>query len=196
MGQLFYLMGKSASGKDTIYKGLMQMHDLDLRPVVMYTTRPPRLGESEGEQYHFVSEAKMHELEKEGKILEKRCYNTRKGKWYYFTVDDGSINLAGNNYLAIGTLESYLQIRILLHDKIIPIYIELDDGYRLLHATLREMEQDEPSYDELCRRYLSDMQDFSEENLREAGISGEYRFNNQDLAYCTYKIKSFIQGRI
>ena len=37
MGKLFVIMGKSASGKDTLYRLIMERHP-ELRPVVPYTT--------------------------------------------------------------------------------------------------------------------------------------------------------------
>ena len=40
MHHLFYLMGKSASGKDTIYQELQRR--LALRPLILHTTRPRR----------------------------------------------------------------------------------------------------------------------------------------------------------
>ena len=42
MGKIYYLMGKSASGKDHIYENLIQETALDLKPFVLYTTRPIR----------------------------------------------------------------------------------------------------------------------------------------------------------
>ena len=50
----------------------------------------------------------------------------------------------------------------------------------------RERMQDEPDYAELCRRYLSDRQDFSEEKLAEAGI--DRRYENLDLDKCCLEI--------
>ena len=47
MGKIFYVMGKSASGKDTIYKELRERIP-ELKTVVLYTTRPIRDGETEG----------------------------------------------------------------------------------------------------------------------------------------------------
>ena len=38
MGKIYYLMGKSASGKDHIYENLIQETALDLKPFVLYTT--------------------------------------------------------------------------------------------------------------------------------------------------------------
>ena len=47
MGKIFYLMGKSASGKDHIYEYLKQQEALELHPMVLYTTRPIREGEQD-----------------------------------------------------------------------------------------------------------------------------------------------------
>lgn len=52
MGKIFYVMGKSASGKDTIYKELRERIP-ELKTVVLYTTRPIRDGETEGVEYHL-----------------------------------------------------------------------------------------------------------------------------------------------
>ncbi len=38
-------------------------------------------------------------------------YHTYHGPWYYFTVDDGQLDLTKRDYLMIGTLESFLAIR-------------------------------------------------------------------------------------
>lgn len=51
MGKIFCLMGKSASGKDTIYSRLLKMPELTLKKVIPYTTRPMRQGEIDGDTY-------------------------------------------------------------------------------------------------------------------------------------------------
>ena len=58
MGKIFYVMGKSASGKDTIYK---QLHARmpELKTVRMYTTRPIRDGETDGVEYFFVDDGRL-----------------------------------------------------------------------------------------------------------------------------------------
>ena len=56
MGKIFCIIGKSSSGKDTVYKGLLQRRELGLRRIVPYTTRPRREGERDGEEYYFVSQ--------------------------------------------------------------------------------------------------------------------------------------------
>ena len=93
MGKLFYVMGKSSSGKDTIYEDVLSRTELGLKPFVMYTTRPIRDGEKEGVEYHFTDEEGYQELLKQGSIIEARAYNTCYGVWRYFTVADDIIKL-------------------------------------------------------------------------------------------------------
>ena len=58
MGKIYYVMGKSSSGKDTIYKELLKRHP-KLRTIVPYTTRPIREGERDGAEYFFVDEERL-----------------------------------------------------------------------------------------------------------------------------------------
>ena len=135
MGNIYCLMGKSASGKDTIYNRLLAMEELHLRCVVPYTTRPMRSGETDGQTYFFCTEQQVAEFEAAGKIIELRAYNTVYGIWKYFTADDGQICLAESDYLMIGTLEAYEQIRDYFGaDKVCPVYVEVNDGLRLQRA--------------------------------------------------------------
>lgn len=192
MPKLFVLMGKSATGKDTIYKELLKIDRLELKKVVIYTTRPIREGEKDGIEYFFVSNERLRELKEEGKIIEIREYNTVHGIWSYFTVDDGQIDLDKHNSLIIGTLESYEQIRNYYgRDKVYPIYIETDDGVRLQRALDREKLQETPRFAEMCRRYLADEEDFSEENLKKLGINK--RYYNFELASCVKEIVNDIK---
>ena len=111
MGKIFCVMGKSATGKDTIYQKLLQKNALQLKRIIPYTTRPIREGEEDGREYHFCHEADVERLENSGKIVELRAYDTVYGIWKYFTVNDGNIQLENENYLLIGTLEAYVKIR-------------------------------------------------------------------------------------
>ena len=97
MGKIVYLMGKSSSGKDTIFKELMKEGTMDLRTIVPYTTRPIRDGEKNGVEYFFTDEAGFRALKDQGKIIEDRAYDTVYGIWRYFTADDGQIELTENS---------------------------------------------------------------------------------------------------
>ena len=153
-GRIFVLMGKSASGKDAIFKRLLDRDDVSLHKVILYTTRPIRQKEQNGVEYFFCSEADERRFEAEGKIIERREYTTVHGRWAYFTVDDGQIDLEkGDDYLVIGTIDSLEQlIAYYSRECVVPIYIETEDSIRLERAINRERKQETPKYEEMCRR--------------------------------------------
>lgn len=195
MGKMVYLMGKSSTGKDTVYKKLLEKQEFCFQTIVPYTTRPIRVGEEQGEEYFFTDEEGYRMLEAQGKVIEARAYHTYHGLWRYFTVDDGNIDLKNHNYIIIGTLESYIQTaQYFGKDKIIPVLLEVDDGVRLQRALDRERRQEEPKYQELCRRFLADAEDFSEEKQREAGIKS--KFSNDDLEKCLTKIEEYVTANM
>lgn len=195
MGKMIYLMGKSSTGKDTVYRKLLSWKEMNLKRIVPYTTRPIRIGEKEGNEYHFTDEIEYKRLEEQGVIIEARAYHTYHGLWRYFTVDDGKIDLSKENYLMIGTLESYVNTAEYFgKDKVLPVLLELDDGIRLQRALNRERKQKNPRYQELCRRYLADAEDFSEEKIEKAGIPE--RFSNDNLEKCIAEIKEYIQNSL
>jgi guanylate kinase len=188
-------MGKSSSGKDSIYNRLIGDKELNLEKIIGYTTRPKREGEENGREYFFTDEVGLSKIENDGILIEKRIYNTVYGDWTYFTADDGQINLNKNNYILIGTLESYEKVRKYYgEDKVIPVYINIDDGERLLRAINREKKQKNPGYEELCRRFLADARDFSKENLERLGIDTYYL--NDDIDECLESIKELIREKM
>ena len=195
MGKIFCIMGKSSSGKDSIYRQIMEENELSLKPIIPYTTRPVRMGEKDGREYHFCSEETVRELEAGGKIIELRAYNTVYGIWKYFTVDDGQIDLEDSSYLYIVTLEGCVRIQKFFgKDRVVPIYIEVEDGERLLRAIERERQQEKPQYEEMCRRFLADASDFSEEKLKEAGIGK--RFVNTQLGETIRQVTEYIRQKM
>ena len=184
-------MGKSASGKDRVYRELMKYFSFE--KIVMYTTRPMRQGEIDGVQYYFTDEAEYERLLSSGKVIESRCYQTAHGPWIYYTVDDGVIHRDGaEQYLIIGTLESYEKLKEYFgEDMLVPIYLEVEDGLRLERALNREKQEAAPRYKEMCRRYLADEEDFSEEKLQAAGIVR--RFSNEQLEKCLEEVVLYIK---
>lgn len=195
MGKIVYLMGKSSSGKDTIYKHLLQKNTFSLKRIIPYTTRPIRDCEKEGEEYHYTNEEGFHFLLQSGKVIEHRAYHTFHGLWRYFMVDDGAIDLNRNSYICIGTLDAYKKTREYFgEDKLIPVMIELADGIRLRRALAREDQQVNPKYEEMCRRFLADSEDFSEQKIQEAGISK--RFLNNNLEQCLSDINAYLEKQL
>ena len=78
MGKIFYVMGKSASGKDTIYKKLHSRMP-ELKTVTMYTTRPIRDGEHNGVEYFFVDPSYLDQCRKDGILIECRTWGLTVG---------------------------------------------------------------------------------------------------------------------
>ncbi len=191
MGRIYAVMGKSATGKDTVYKRLLERYGDRFKNVVLYTTRPIRAGETDGTEYHFVTIPEMEKMRDEGKILELRMYNTVYGPWYYFTADDGQIDLNDSDYMMITTLKGYESMQKCFgKENVVPVYTEIDDYTRLHRAVEREGRQKKPNFSEVCRRYLADEDDFSEEELKRLEV--DKRFINDDLNRCLEEISEWI----
>lgn len=78
---LTILIGKTASGKDTICKKLV---DKGFNKITTFTTRPKRNGEIDGYTYHFVTDEEFHEKISNGFFLEYKKYTVVDGSvWYY-----------------------------------------------------------------------------------------------------------------
>lgn len=191
-GKIFCLMGKSASGKDTLYGKVFEALDRDganIKPLLTYTTRPQRLHEKNGDGYFFISLESLTSFDAEGVVIEQRDYETEYGKWSYATIDDGQLH-GDNDYLIIGTPEMEKSFEHYFSpEQVVPMLVFVDDGVRLARALSREMEQGNPKYDEMCRRYLSDKHDFEEIDADETVA----RFENNDFDKCAREIVTFIR---
>ena len=73
-GLLIVISGPSGVGKDTLIKRLLEL-DRNLRYSVSCTTRAPRPGEVDGDDYSFVSRERFQQLVEEGAFLEHATYN-------------------------------------------------------------------------------------------------------------------------
>lgn len=157
MGKIFVLVGKSCSGKDTVFKEIINRHIEELECVVPYTTRPMRPGETDGKEYHFVSEEDFFKALDLGIIIEKRSYKTSKGTWFY-----GTPKMAGNNhFIMIGTPEVIQSLRSCYPNnktnRIIAIYLNPPEKERIERIKRRDID-----FAETCRRYLADEEDFKD----------------------------------
>ena len=161
MNRVFCLVGKSCSGKDTLYHHILERYP-ELVPVIPCTTRPRRTGEVDGQNYRFVTQDQLRQYEAQGDVVEKREYHTAQGLWTYFTL---RFQL-DTDRLLITTLEG-AQALMEAYDReaVRVIYLEADDRTRLLRCLEREERQERPDYTELCRRFLADQADFSPEAL-------------------------------
>ena len=134
----------------------------ELVPVIPCTTRPRRTGETDGQNYRFVSEDQLRRYEAEGLVVEKREYHTTQGLWTYFTL---RFQLDRDRVL-ITTLEGARALMDCYGSEHVQVVcLHTDDRTRLLRCIDREGRQERPDYDEVCRRFLADQADFSRERL-------------------------------
>ncbi len=77
-GLLFVMAGPSGAGKDTVIQTLKERGS-DFHVVASIATRAPRPGESEGNPYHFVSQAQFERMVANNELLE---YANVHGNWY------------------------------------------------------------------------------------------------------------------
>lgn len=68
-GRLFVITAPSGAGKTSLIEALMR-EDPSLRLSISYTTRPPRPGEKNGVDYHFVDDAAFLAMRSRGEFLE------------------------------------------------------------------------------------------------------------------------------
>ena len=85
---MIIIMGRAGTGKTSLVNELVSR---GYEKIKTCTTRPIRVGEEEGVEYHFTDEEGFQALQSAGKIIEERAYHTFHGLWRYFTVDDGQI---------------------------------------------------------------------------------------------------------
>ena len=201
MSNLIYIMGKSSSGKDTVYQKIKEK--INTNVYVLYTTRPKRDGEEDGKEYNFISRNEFNKLKEEGKVIEARHYGVvnEEGEndiWTYATIDDEQWNKEGD-FLTIGTLESYSSIKEYLENhpernlKLLPVYIYIDEEERIKRATIREEQKQKPNFDEMKRRIKADNYDFSDKKRKEVGINENNSFENNDLEFCVSQILNYIK---
>lgn len=148
------LVGPSGSGKDTLLKESVKA--LPLKKITTCTTRPKRENEKDGVDYHFLSGKAFITKIANFEMLEVSSFKTNEGYWYYGTdikeLDDNMVNIGVFNMKSL----SYL-IQDGLVD-IYPLYIKANDKDRLFRQLSRETE---PNCLEICRRFISDNQDFN-----------------------------------
>jgi guanylate kinase len=83
-GRLVVMSGPSGVGKTTVLRKLLAECPLPLRASVSATTRPPRPGEIDGVDYHFLSDEEFHRRRQRGEFLE--CYEVYGSGWWYGTL--------------------------------------------------------------------------------------------------------------
>lgn len=151
---MIILLGKSASGKDTVVNNLIHNY-YGYEKIITWTTRPMRPGEKQDLTYHFTDDEDFEEKIEEGFFAEWKKYNSVFGTWYYGTAvedvtkdtDDKVIILTPNGYEDI---KEYIN-----KEDVLSVY--LDSSVKTLYKRLK-FRGDNPK--EIKRRLLHDIKDF------------------------------------
>lgn len=149
------LIGEAGSGKDTLMRKLVEANP-QLNEIVSYTTRPPREGEVNGVNYHFITGEEFGELVVSGKMFEASCFND----WFYGTgvdsLKEDKLNIGVFNPEGIESLMQHSNVNLTV------IRVWASDKNRLIRQLNRE---EFPDVDEIIRRYKADREDFDTLNF-------------------------------
>lgn len=104
---MIIIIGKTASGKDTIVKELCLNHNF--KKIVTYTTRPMRENEIDGTTYHYISNEEFKKKINEGFFVEYKSYQSEFGEWFYGTSEESIIN-SDSKSIIILTPQGYKDI--------------------------------------------------------------------------------------
>lgn len=185
MAKFILLLGKGGTGKDTI-KARIHKEMPELKSLPMWTSRSMRAGEEQDVQYHFVTYEEMMQANTEGKLLECREYKTVNGIRAYGTEypkDDST-------YILTVSIEQYNNLKLKIPQKdIITIYLYVDEYTRIQRALSREKECEYPNYNEVCRRFVADNNEYP--------VGLEYQFpsvENVDLENAVEKTIALIKA--
>ena len=179
--KVFALMGKSASGKDTIMQEVLKCTSC-FNEIISCTSRPKRDYEINGKNYHFLTEEEFLKDIEEEKFIEFTAFNG----WLYGT----RIDCLSKDRINIGVFNP-AGIYALLEDDRIDLtvfYVEASDKFRLIRQLSRE---NDPDIKEIFRRYNTDEQDFKNYNLDFEYFRVENN-NEEDFATAIGTIISFI----
>lgn len=139
------LIGASASGKSTLQTMLINREPC-FKKIVTYTTRPPRDGEVNGVDYHYVSVEKFAELVDSGFFAE---HNSYRG-WMYGTPKC-DLQKDYENHVIVLTPAGYREFKK-NNIEALSVYIDVDRRSRLI-SNLKRGDDIEEAY----RRSLSDV---------------------------------------
>lgn len=156
--KIFLILGKSCSGKDSIFTMLQQdlafMKEENLSKLPSCTTRPKRAGEREGREYHFATMTEFDKLYKQGKVAEYNVYHTKVGAWVYFTLKE-DIDKSSSNLIGIKNPLGYTQLKDIYSDKL--VIIQIDAPQEVLKQRYESRGATSDSYEDRAKR---DNEDF------------------------------------
>jgi len=99
-GKLVIVSGPSGAGKTTLMREVFRRCPVPLQKSVSATTRPPRPGEQDGEDYHFLSPDQFESLRQKGEFLESFQVH-QQGHWYGTLAREVQAGLAQGKWVVL-----------------------------------------------------------------------------------------------
>jgi len=146
------LMGKTASGKDTILNKLV--NNYGYKKITTYTTRPIRPGEIPDVTYHYVEENDFLIKIKSDFFAEWKAYNSAHGTWYYGLAKEDLVSATEKDIIIL-TPAGYKDVCQNLPENTICAYIHADEDVIKLRLLNRGDDTEEA-----LRRLKADREDF------------------------------------
>lgn len=160
---IIVLVGCTSSGKDTILKELISSSNLNVKPIISFTSRPMRSGEVDGREYHFITKEDMLKKISNDEFIEVRSYDVAGSDVWYYGIGEDSICLTSEDtYATIVDISGLQEIKSYLekHNKLnslTSIFIDCSAQIRILRALQREGKLNDLQVAEICRRNLDDI---------------------------------------
>lgn len=194
---LFYLCGRSGSGKDSVRKRLLKMNP-EIKLIVPYTTREMRVGEKEGVEYFFMDNDKFFENERAGKFLDYKTYHVFNSKDKAVDHHYGYPKPTDPISILTGPWDVYLDIRNKNPDtdnfRLVPIYLTPEYEYELLYRVIkRESRNNPPKFREVARRFCADQEVYPKIEEIKSIIGDENVIINIDLDKSVEALNALIQ---
>lgn len=146
---IFIISGQTASGKTTLALEIAKR--LKLERLISHTTRPMRIGEENGVEYHFITDEELENYN----LICRNVFHTIYGPWVY-GLDIDNLD-PKKHYVAILEAAGAKELKAMMGDSAQIIYINVLERTRKKRAYARENKKHDP---EIERRFKADAEDF------------------------------------
>lgn len=191
--KIFYIMGRGGSGKDTVKNILLRSTLVNLEQLRVVTTRPMRPGETDGGEYVFTDNDEFNRMLENNELAETRSYNTIYGSWNYATYKIDPKLFEKYLFIGGGPIAAYESLKAVYGDDVIPILLTISPHEAIIRSLRRMGNPDEKYCKEVCRRFLADSDDYSDENIKRLNLTRHNIFDNSGaISETASKIVAFI----
>lgn len=187
---MIVLIGKTASGKDTILNKLIEKYGY--KKLITHTTRPMRKGEIQDKTYHFISDEEFLKKKENGDFLECNEFDTVEGIWRYGSAKEDYLN-ANENTVVILTPSGLSALKVYIARQKVDIDITSIYIYANNTTIAKRLKKRGDKKEEAERRIKADNDDFHEV----FNVVDKIVYNNEldDVDNVVDTIHEYIEGR-